>query len=130
MGVFHFKQDSSSISTTVYPDSLQVSPVGDRSFVVVVSFDKRFLYVSRDFGKTWSRYETPTTRFDPAEELYLSNHNPQHMVIHSVDNQVSSTYMYRCNVCKSIHSLAQLYVTYNAGIKWKFVSRNVQMVEL
>lgn len=90
VGVFRFKQDSSSISSTVYPDSLQVSPVGSRSLVVVVSYDKRHLFVSRDYGRTWTRYETPTANFDPTEELHLSNMNPQHMVILSLDNMVCS----------------------------------------
>lgn len=88
VGVFRFKQDSSSISSTVYPDSLQVSPVGDHSLVVVVSYDRRYLYVSRDFGRTWTRYETPTTVFDPTEELHLSNANPLHMVLLSQDHKV------------------------------------------
>ena len=90
VGVFRFKQDSSSITSTVYPDSLQVSPVGAKSLVVAVSYDKRYLFVSRDFGRTWTRYETPTSNFDPVEELHLSNANPQHMVILSGGGQVSS----------------------------------------
>lgn len=89
VGVFRFKQDSSSIAMTVYPDSLQVSPVGDRSLVVVVSYDKRFLFVSRDSGRTWRRSETPTSTFDPVEELHLSNTNPQHMVLLNEDGLVS-----------------------------------------
>ena len=89
VGVFRFKQDSSSIGTTVYPDSLQVSPVTPRSLVVVVSYDRGFLYVSRDYGRTWTRYRTPTMNFDPAEELHLSNSNPLHMVILDRDGMVS-----------------------------------------
>ena len=89
VGVFRFKQDSSSITTTVYPDSLQVSPVGDRSLVVVVSYDKRYLYVSRDYGRTWTRSDTPSSSFDPVEELHLSNTNPLHMVLLTQDGLVS-----------------------------------------
>ena len=81
VGVFRFKQDSSSITTTVYPDSLQVSPVTPRSLVVVVSYDRRYLYVSRAYGRTWTKYETPSANFDPAEELHLSNSNPLHMAL-------------------------------------------------
>lgn len=91
VGVFRFKQDSSSIGTTVYPDSLQVSPVTPRSLVVVVSYDKRFLYVSREYGRTWTRYQTPSMNFDPAEEFHLSNSNPLHMVILDRDGMVSVT---------------------------------------
>ena len=89
VGVFRFKQDSSSISTTVYPDSLQVSPVNPRSLVVVVSYDKRYIYVSRDYGATWTKYQTPSANFDPAEELHLSNHNPLHMIILDQEGKVS-----------------------------------------
>lgn len=89
VGVFRFKQDSSSIGTTVYPDSLQVSPVTPRSLVVVVSYDRRFLYVSRDYGRTWTKYQTPSMNFDPAEELHLSNSNPLHMVLLDRDGMVS-----------------------------------------
>ena len=89
VGVFRFKQDSSSIITTVYPDSLQVSPVTPRSLVVVVSYDRGYLYVSRDYGRTWTKYQTPSMNFDPAEELHLSNKNPLHMVLLDRDGMVS-----------------------------------------
>ena len=129
VGVFRFKQNSSSITTTVYPDSLQVSPVGDRSLVVVVSYNKQYLYVSRDSGRTWRRSDTPSSMFDPVEELHLSNTNPLHMVLLSQDGLVS--------VLSSIVSIVdplsidvQLYVSYNAGLNWNFITRHVQLVEL
>ncbi len=132
VGVFRFKQDSSSIGTTVYPDSLQVSPVTPRSLVVVVSYDKRFLYVSRDYGRTWTRYQTPATNFDPAEEFHLSNNNPLHMAILDRDGMVSVAVHYHCTCELMFLCLIdiQLYASYNGGINWNTVTRNVQLVEL
>lgn len=80
-GIFKFKQDQYSISSTVMPDTLQVSPAGDMATVVVVSLDKMFVYVSRNFGQSWDRFKSPTSNFDPTKDLYLSNFSPLNMVI-------------------------------------------------
>ena len=70
-------------------DSLQVSPAGNRAIVVVVSLNKRYIHVSKDYAKTWNRYNSPTSRFDSSSELYLSGFNPQHMVIRGEMGEVS-----------------------------------------
>ena len=88
IGIITFKSDHEAIKIPVMPDSLQVSPAGDRSTVVVVSLNRMFLYVSRDFGKKWNRYNTPVVDFDPTEELYLSSFHPQHMVVRSQGGEV------------------------------------------
>ena len=83
IGIFTFKSDAKGISEPVMADTLQVSPAGNRATVLVVSLNRRFLYVSRDYGQNWDKYDTPTVDFDPVEELYMSNYNPRHMVIRS-----------------------------------------------
>ena len=130
VGIFRFNQDSTSIATTVYPDSLQVSPVGDRSLVVVVSYDKQYLYVSRDYGQTWGRSNTPSSMFDPVEELHLSNTNPLHMVILTQDGLVSVFISIDSIVEPLCITHVQLYVSYNAGLNWNLITRHVQLVEL
>ena len=87
-GIFRFKPDSNSISSSVMPDTLQVSPAGNMATVVVVSLDKMYVYVSRNFGQTWDRFNSPTTNFDPSKELYLSTFNPLNMVIRSRAGEV------------------------------------------
>ena len=72
----------------VMADSLQVSSAGNRATVVVVALNRRFIFVSRDYGKNFDKYKTPTVEFDPTEELYLSGFNPRHMVIRSYDGKV------------------------------------------
>lgn len=87
-GIFKFKPDASSISGPVMPDSLQVSPAGNKATVVVVSLNKRFIHISRDYGKTWDKHISPTSYFDPTNEFYLSGFNPQHMVIRGSTGEV------------------------------------------
>lgn len=86
----NFQGDHDAIKVPVMPDSLQVSPAGQRATVVVVSLNKRFIYVSRDYGKTFDQYDTPTVNFEPSDELYLSAFNPQHMVIRSQSGEVGA----------------------------------------
>lgn len=88
LGIMKFESDSDTISVPVFADSLQVSPAGQRATVVVVSLNRQFLYVSRDYAKTFDQCNSPTVNFDPTEELYLSNFNPQHMVIRSQSGEV------------------------------------------
>ena len=90
IGIVTFQADHHAISLPVMPDSLQVSPAGLRATVVVVALNRLFLFVSRDFGKTFDQLKTPTVNFDPTEELYLSALNPQHMVIRSLSGEVSA----------------------------------------
>ena len=85
-----FEADRDAISDPVMPDSLQVSPAGQRATVVVVSLNRRYLFVSRDFGNHFDRYSTPTTDFDPTDDLYLSNLNPRHLVLRSHSGEVGS----------------------------------------
>lgn len=69
-------------------DSLQVSPAGNKATIVVISLNKEYIHVSKDYGKIWGRYNTPTNRFDTSSDLYLSNFDPQHMVIRGVMGEV------------------------------------------
>ncbi len=85
-----FEADHDAISIPVMPDSLQVSPAGERATVVVVSLNRHYVFVSRDYGNHFDRFNTPTTNFDPTDELYLSNFNPQHMVIRSKSGEVGA----------------------------------------
>ena len=89
LGIFEFDNDNSAIKSTVSPDSLQVSPAGFNT-VVVVSYSQHLLFVSRDYGKEWDQRNTPTIDFDPKSGLFLSKRNPMHMVIHSRNGDVSS----------------------------------------
>lgn len=88
LGIMKFESDSDAIGMPVFADSLQVSPAGQRATVVVVSLNRRFLYVSRNYAKNFDQYQTPTVDFDPTEELYLSSFNPQHMVVRSRTGEV------------------------------------------
>lgn len=92
-----FEADHAAISMPVMPDSLQVSPAGDRATVVVVSLNRRYVFVSRDYGYHFDRYDTPTTNFNPTDELYLSNFNPRHMVIRSQSGEVSDLFCFVFN---------------------------------
>lgn len=88
IGIVTFQSSHDAIGMPVMPDSLQVSPAGNRATVVVVALNRRFLFVSRDYGKNFDKYGTPVVDFDPTEELYLSGSNPQHMVIRSRSGEV------------------------------------------
>ena len=88
LGIMKFESDSKAIGVPVFADSLQVSPAGNRATVVVVSLNRRYLYVSRDYAHTFDQYKTPTVNFDPTEELYLSSVNPQYMVMRSQAGEV------------------------------------------
>lgn len=88
LGIMKFESNNKAIGVPVFADSLQVSPAGNRATVVVVSLNRRYLYVSRDYAKTFDQYKTPTVDFNPTEELYLSNFNPQHMVVRSQSGEV------------------------------------------
>jgi hypothetical protein len=88
IGIVTFHDDHKAIAMPVMADSLQVSPAGNRATVVVVALNRRFLFVSRDYGKNFDKYKTPTVNFDPTEELYLSGFNPQHMVVRSMEGEV------------------------------------------
>ena len=92
IGIVTFAADHNAIKLPVQPDSLQVSPAGNRATVVVVSFNKKFLFVSRDYARHFDQYGTPTVNFDPTEELYLSSYNPQHMVIRSLSGEVRAEF--------------------------------------
>ncbi len=83
IGIFTFKSDIKSMSEPVMADTLQVSPAGNRATVLVVSLNRRFLYVSRDYGQNWDKYNSPTVNFDPVEELYMSDFDPRQIVIRS-----------------------------------------------
>lgn len=89
IGIMKFESDPDAIGMPVMADSLQVSPAGQRATVVVVSLNRQFLYVSRNYAKDFDRYKSPTVNFDPTEELYLSSFNPQHMVVRSRSGEVS-----------------------------------------
>ena len=65
-----------------------MSPAGTMETVIVVSRDKRFVYVSRNYGKTWDRFKSPTLNFDPTKEIYLSSFSPMNMVIRSNAGEV------------------------------------------
>ena len=94
IGIMKFEADHDAITMPVMPDSLQVSPAGNRATVVVVSLNRRYLFVSRDYGNHFDQYDTPTPNFDPSNELYLSNFNPRHMVIRSRSGEVSGYIMH------------------------------------
>lgn len=89
IGIVTFQASHDAIELPVMADSLQVSPAGLRATVVVVALDRRFLFVSRDYGNNFDKYKTPVVEFDPTTELYLSGFNPQHMVIRSLSGEVS-----------------------------------------
>ena len=116
IGIFTFKQDETSIQVPVMPDTLQVSPAGDRTTVVVVSLNRRYLFVSRDFGRTWNRYKTPTQNFNPTDELYLSGRNPQHMVIRSRSGEVHSTHAVLLALNSHVYSCGYQIVEATNGI--------------
>ena len=94
LGIFQFNDDTEAIKSTVFPDSLRVSSVEPHSVVIVVSYSHLFLFVSRNYGKDWDRYTLPTMDFDPVGSLFLSERDPQHMVIHSRGGDVSPPSLY------------------------------------
>lgn len=83
LGIFQFNSAPLAIKSTVFPQSLQVSSVEPRNTVVVVSYSQHHLFVSRDYGVTWSQYILPTADFDPTGSLHLSALDPRHLVLKS-----------------------------------------------
>lgn len=88
LGIFQFTADDTSLKSTVHPESLQVSKVAPRNTVVVVSYTQHYIFVSRNYGRDWDQYVTPTTQFDPSGSLYLSEKDPRHLVIKSRSGDV------------------------------------------
>ena len=121
VGLFHFTPDSSLIATTVYPNSLQTSPADDRRTVVVVSMNRQFIFVSRTAGDTWDMYKTPSSDFDPEEELYLSSRDPRHMIVRSNKGTVcivSRDLSVVCHVTSSFCSCLYQRMLARIGTMW------------
>ena len=86
-GIFSFTPYPHLIEGAVSPSSLQVVP-DHRKRAIVVSEDKRSMFVTSSGGQEWLREALPSTQFDEADDLFISEVAPDHMIL-VAENEVS-----------------------------------------
>lgn len=103
-GLFQFKKHDDSISETVDPESLKVSPTGWKT-IILVTQDVRYMYVSNDAGHSWSRHDLPDIVFNPFRDIMMSSISPSHMAL--------------------VSTFGKLYTSTNYGQTWSYVTDKV-----
>ena len=79
-GIFSFSPHPNLIPGAVAPSSLQVAPASHRR-AIVVSKDKKAMFVTSNGGKTWVKVLLPSSGFDVTDDLYISEVSPDHMIL-------------------------------------------------
>ena len=122
-GLFQFKKHDDSISETVDPESLKVSPTGWKTVtkyftisisinppplpppfspppppppspqIILVTQDVRYMYVSNDAGHSWSRHDLPDIVFNPFRDIMMSSISPSHMALVSTFGKVCISFI-------------------------------------
>ena len=135
------------------PGSLQVATTYHKR-ATVVSHDKKHMFVTSNGGQTWIQVSLPSSEFDEAEDLHISDVSPDHMIL------VAGTEVCLCSssflnlpifllsfllppffpVFSSLSSpssltslplpLPQLYHTHSAGEQWEVVASHVKLVRM
>lgn len=62
------------------PSSLQVAPTNHKR-AIVISEDKRNMFVTSNGGQTWIRVSLPSRDFDEAEDVHISSVSADRMVL-------------------------------------------------
>jgi sortilin len=108
IGIFTFTPHPDLISGAVSPGSLQVATTYHKR-ATVVSHDKKHMFVTSNGGQTWIQVSLPSSEFDEAEDLHISDVSPDHMIL------VAGT---------------ELYHTHSAGEQWEVVASHVKLVRM
>ena len=78
--IFRFTRYPGLIEGAVAPSSLQVA-AAHRRRAIVVSENKKNLFVTSNGGQTWIKVPLPSSNFDEEEDLYISKVSPDHMIL-------------------------------------------------
>ena len=79
-GIFSFSPHPNLIPGAVAPSPLQGAPASHRR-AIVVSKDKKAMFVTSNGGKTWVKVLLPSSGFDVTDDLYISEVSPDHMIL-------------------------------------------------
>ncbi|CAI7994086.1 Sortilin [Geodia barretti] len=107
-GIFSFSPHPNLIPGAVAPSSLQVAPASHRR-AIVVSKDKKAMFVTSNGGKTWVKVLLPSSGFDVTDDLYISEVSPDHMIL------AAGT---------------ELFHSHSAGEEWERVADDVLLVRM
>lgn len=80
IGIFSFTPHPDLIKDVVAPSSLKVAPTNHRR-AIVISEDRRSMFVTSDGGERWIRVSLPSRDFDESEDIHFSSVSADHLVL-------------------------------------------------